>query len=96
MKKYEFMSNRELYREFDSSDKGLSSEEASKRILLYGMNLLPKDKKKGIFGVFFSQFKNAITIILVITCLFSFSIGEIVDGVSIIFIILLDVIMGTV
>lgn len=96
MKKYEFMSNRELYREFDSSDKGLSSEEASKRILLYGMNLLPKDKKKGIVGVFFSQFKNAITIILVITCLFSFSIGEIVDGVAIIFIILLDVIMGTV
>ncbi len=96
MKIYECMDKDELIKEFNSDYSGLSNKEANKRLEQYGKNLLPKGKKRSTINVFFSQFNNAITIIMVIVCIFSFSVNEVVDGVAIIFIILIDVILGTV
>ena len=45
---------------------------------------------------FFSQFKNAITLIMVVTAFFSLLVNEVIDAIAIVFIILIDVIMGTV
>ena len=93
---YELMNNDDLINKFVSNHNGLDDNEAIKRINKYGKNSLPKAKKKSIVSLFFSQFKNAITLIMVITALFSFMVDEVVDAVAIIFIILIDVIMGTI
>ena len=95
-KKYELMNNQELFNEFSSSYDGLSNSEVNKRLNKYGKNTLPKKEKTSIISLFFSQFKNAITLIMVATCIFSFLVNEVIDAVAIIFIILIDVIMGTV
>ena len=47
-------------------------------------------------SLFLSQFKNAITLIMVVTAIFSLLVNEVIDAVAIVFIILIDVIMGTV
>jgi len=93
--KFELMNNDELLEELKSTYDGLNIKEVNKRIEQYGKNELPKAKKRSLMSLFFSQFKNAITLIMVATSLFSFLVNEVVDGVAIIFIILIDVIMGT-
>lgn len=93
---FELKTKEEVIEELSSNINGLTNNEVNKRLLIYGKNVLPKEKKDSIYKIFISQFANAITIILVLTCIFSFLVNEIVDGIAIIFIILLDVIMGTV
>ena len=95
-KKYELIDNDQLFDEFKSNYNGLNSNEVKKRIEQYGKNELPKLKRRSIVSLFFSQFKNAITIIMVITAIFSLMIGEVIDAIAIAFIILVDVLMGTV
>lgn len=81
---------------FETGEEGLSSKEAQERLLKYGKNELPSAKKDSLLKLFFSQFENPIEIILVVTVILSFIAGEVIDAVALIFIILVDVIMGTV
>ena len=93
---YELMNSDEVISELVSDKNGLTDNEVKKRLVMYGKNILPKEKKDSIYKIFFSQFANAITLILVLTCIFSFMINEIVDGIAIVLIIMIDVIMGTI
>lgn len=93
---YELMNSDEVISELVSDKNGLTDNEVKKRLVMYGKNILPKEKKDSIYKIFFSQFANAITLILVFTCIFSFMINEIVDGIAIVLIIMIDVIMGTI
>jgi len=45
MKKYYLMDASEVIKNFDSDFNGLSSEEARERLLKYGTNKLPKQKR---------------------------------------------------
>ena len=93
---YELMNSDEVISELVSDKNGLTDNEVKKRLVMYGKNILPKEKKDSIYKIFFSQFANAITLILVLTCIFSFMVNEIVDGIAIGLIIMIDVIMGTI
>ena len=93
---YELMNSDEVISELVSDKNGLTDNEVKKRLVMYGKNILPKEKKDSIYKIFFSQFANAITLILVLTCIFSFMVNEIVDGIAIVLIIMIDVIMGTI
>ena len=93
---YELMNSDEVISELVSDKNGLTDNEVKKRLIMYGKNILPKEKKDSIYKIFFSQFANAITLILVLTCIFSFMVNEIVDGIAIVLIIMIDVIMGTI
>ena len=55
--------------ELDTSLKGLSSGEAKKRVEMYGLNILPKKKKKNIFRILLEEVYNPIEIILLVTLL---------------------------
>lgn len=78
-----------------NKETGLSKEEAKKRLLTNGKNTLPKKKSESIFAIFFRQCLDPIVLLLMVTVVFSFVIGEVVDAVAIIFIILVDLLMGT-
>ncbi len=95
-KDFQMMNEEELFTYFVTDSNGLTDQEASKRLLSNGLNELPKKKKDGIVKIFFMQFFNAITIIMIVTALLSFFIKEYTDAVAITFIIMIDAIMGTV
>ena len=86
---------KDLYKELKTDEKGLTPLEVSSRLNKYGKNELPKGKKDGILKLFFSQFENPIELILVVTVVLSFIAGEVIDACALIFIIAVDVIMGT-
>ena len=75
---------------------GLKQEEVNERLNKYGLNELPKAKKDNIFKIFFSEFNDPIIWLLIVSIIFSFIVGEVVDACAIIFIILIDAIVGTV
>ncbi len=80
--------------ELDTSLKGLSSGEAKKRVEMYGLNILPKKKKKNIFRILLEEVYNPIEIILLVTLLLSFVAKEYIDCLALLIIFLIDIIMG--
>ena len=96
MKSYQTMSSDDILSSLETSVEGLSNEEVKLRIEKYGLNELPKKKKDGIIKIFFSQFANSITIIMIVAAVLSFFIKEYTDAIAIVFIIMADAIMGTV
>lgn len=93
---YEFMTSDEVIKELNSSEVGLRQEEVNKRINKYGKNILPKKKSRSLWRIFFGQFANAISLVMIATCIFSFCVNEMVDFIAIVFILMVDAIMGTV
>ena len=73
---------------------GLTSLEAKERIIKYGKNELPKKKKDGFFKLLLKGLLDPIVIVLIITIAFSFVINEKVDAFTILFIMLVDLIIG--
>ncbi|MBR2708081.1 MAG: cation-transporting P-type ATPase [Bacilli bacterium] len=94
--KYYSKSKEEVIKYLKSSINGLTEIEAKNRLKMYGPNELPKQKKDSILKIFLSEFKDPMKIILIITVIMSFIIGEILDAFTLIIIILVDVIIETV
>lgn len=79
----------------NTSEDGLTSKEASKRLMKNGRNELPKKKTDSVFKIFFSQMLDPIVILLIITIIFSLIINEVIDAIAIAFIVIVDLIIGT-
>lgn len=73
---------------------GLSVKQASKRLEKFGLNQLEETEQKSAFFIFLSQFKDFMVIILLIATLISGLLGEYVDAVAIILIVLLNGVLG--
>lgn len=84
-----------VLKEFETSEDGLTSEKARELLQKNGRNELPKPKQDSVIKLFFDQFKNPIELILVVTVILSFVAGETIDAIALIFIIMVDVLMGT-
>ncbi len=85
----------EVENELKTSRNGLSSSEAVARKRKYGPNTLPKKKKDSIIKLFFGEFADPIILLLLVAIAVSFFVGEIIDAVAIICIVLVDAIIGT-
>ena len=85
----------DIYSELNVNQNGLSNTQVSKRILEFGKNTLPKAKKDSILKIFISELTDPIVLLLLVAVIASFIAGEVVDAVAIIFIVLVDAIMGT-
>ena len=85
----------EVIKKTESSDKGLTIKEVTKKTAKYGKNVFPSKKRDSIAKLFMKELLSPIELILVFTVIVSFIVGETVDALVILFIILLDVIMGT-
>jgi len=82
---------------FDSlrSDRqGLSSTDAKNRLSAYGPNELPDKKRISPAGIFLSQFKNYLVLILIAAAVISAFIGETTNAYVIIVIILFISVVG--
>lgn len=86
---------KEIIKELNTTEQGLTDEEVEKRKLIYGKNSLPKHKKDSALKIFFNEFKDPIVILLLVAIIASILVGETKDALAIGFIVLVDVIMGT-
>ena len=96
--KKEFWYNKEInkvYEELKTSENGLEKKEINERIQKYGKNTLPKNKKDSVIKIFFSELMDPIVLLLLVAIIASLMVGEVIDAVAIVFIVLVDVIMGT-
>ncbi|MCO5382293.1 MAG: HAD-IC family P-type ATPase [Methanosarcina barkeri] len=78
----------------NTSEAGLSSEEAENRLEKYGKNELKEEEKTSVVKLFLSQFKSFLIVILVIAALVSAALGELIDAFVIMFTVLLAGILG--
>ncbi len=93
---YNKLKNEEILSNLNTRIEGLNTKEINKLQKENGKNVLPKEKKPSTLMIFLSEFMDSIVILMVVAATFSFVIGETLDGFAIIFIILVDAIMGTV
>ncbi len=75
-------------------DRGLSIEEAQKRLERYGKNALPEGKKKTLWNRLAEQLLDPMIILLMVASVISIFVGELVDAIAIIVIVVLNAIIG--
>ncbi len=80
--------------ELNSTQEGLSSEDAKKRIEQYGFNELKESGKISPIMIFIRQFKSIVVWILVAATIISIFLGEYVDSVVILIVLLLIGVLG--
>jgi len=94
--KYYTMNIDEILKELDTSIEGLNSNEIDMRKEKYGLNILPKAKKNTLLKVFLNQFLSPIVLILLVAALVSLIIGEFIDTIFVVLVVLMDAILGTI
>lgn len=85
---------KKLFSLLDSQPQGLSSQQASSRLPQFGLNQLEHKKSFTIVGLIADQFKNILTLILVIAAGFSLVIGKIIDAAAIALILIVNGVLG--
>jgi len=85
----------QVLRTLETDLNGLSEEEAARRLEVYGPNELREEKRKSKLEIFINQFKNILILILLIATGLSILIGELLDAVLIVSIVLASAILGT-
>lgn len=84
----------EIKKSLNIDDTGLTQNEVLNRQNKYGKNILPKKKKDSILKIFFSEFKDPMVLLLLVAIIISFVSKEVEDALAILFIVLVDAIMG--
>ena len=93
--RYYSMTIDEVFKRFQVDESGLSTREATKRINKYGKNELPKKERDSIFKILFMEILDPIVLLLIVAIIASLVVGEVVDALAIVFIVLVDLIIGT-
>ena len=86
----------DVYNFTGSSINGLTSSQVKEKQEKYGKNILPKGPKDTFLKIFLSQFYSAIVLVMIMAAVISFGANELVDGIAIVLIILVDAILGAV
>lgn len=82
--------------ELGADKKGLTKDEADKRLLSDGKNKLDPGKKNTILGIFLAQFANVMIWVLLVAAVVSSLLDEPLDAIIIGIVILINAILGTV
>jgi len=84
----------EIFNELETSEKGLTNNEAKERLKKYGLNEITKKKGTNPFFIFLKQFNSPLVYILFIAMIISFIFKHLVDAYVILIIILINSIIG--
>ncbi len=85
---------KDIFREFETSEQGLSSKEAKKRFEKHGPNAFKKEKKTSVFEIILHQFADPLIYILIIAAVFTFFIKEYIDMWVILAVIIVNAVVG--
>lgn len=86
----------ELYKELNSSERGLDKQEAKLRLERYGANVLPIKKVPSVIHLFFHQFLNPLIYILLVAAVVTIILGDFTDAIFIGIVLLVNAIIGSV
>lgn len=86
----------DVFEEVGSGEQGISELEATVRMKEYGLNVLPESKPDGLLKIFFRQFRSSLIYILLLAGVVVFAMGEIVDSVVILVVLVFNATVGTI
>ncbi len=86
----------EVLRDLDVHENGLTTEEASLRLQRYGPNQLQETPRPGFWITLWDQLNNFVVILLIISSIISALLGEWIDALAILSIVVLNTILGIV
>ncbi len=95
-KPWHTLSDRECLQKLDSPATGISNAEAAKRQSTHGPNKLAEGRKKSIIAIFLSQFSDLMIWVLMAAAVLSAIMKEPVDAAIILFVVIINAILGTV
>ncbi|GAA4456860.1 magnesium-translocating P-type ATPase [Rurimicrobium arvi] len=84
----------EVIKTLESSENGLSDDEAENRLKQYGLNTFQKRSRSLTFVLLLQQFKSPISIMLIAAALLSMVLGDFSDAIIILFIIIISGMLG--
>jgi P-type Ca2+ transporter type 2C len=84
----------ETYQRLNSSEKGLTEQEAKARLDEHGLNELIVQKPTSILQLIIHQFSDFMIIVLILAAIISGIIGDITDTLIILLIVLLNALLG--
>ena len=85
-----------VLQDLQTTDQGLSSSEAQKRLVEYGPNVLSEGQKEKLWQVFLRQFKDFLVIILLLAALISAFSGQWESTAVIVAVLVLNAVLSTV
>ena len=85
---------KEVFESLKTGEKGLSGEEADKRLSEYGENKLTTTLKTPKWLMFLLQFRDVLVIILIVAGTTSYAIGNFRDGTIMFIIVLINAVVG--
>jgi len=87
----------EVAAKFDTQlQRGLTAEEATHRLARYGPNQLQEIPRPGLWRMLLDQFNNFLVLILIAASLVSFLLGDYVEAIAILAIVILNAVLGVV
>jgi len=84
----------EVLKILETKPQGLDEDEVERRLALYGPNELRREKGRSRLSIFLNQFKNVLILILLIATGLSIIIGEVLDAVLIVTIVMVSAVLG--
>ena len=88
------LTKEDAFKNLSATEKGLSGDEAGKRIKQFGANTFKSSLHSSAFILFLLQFKSPITILLIGAAVLSMGLGDFSDAAIILFIIFFSSLLG--
>ena len=86
----------EVLRDLQVHENGLTAREASQRLQRYGTNQLQEARRPGFWTTLWDQLNNFVVILLIVSSIISALLGEWIDALAIISIVILNTVLGIV
>jgi Ca2+-transporting ATPase len=93
-KKWHEMKTNDVMKDLGTENSGLSESEASSRLIKFGENEIIRKRKIGKLKIFVNQFTSPLVIILIIATVLSALIGEMLDAIVILVILIFNACFG--
>jgi Ca2+-transporting ATPase len=88
------LSKHEVFQQLDADEKGLSSEQAARRLAEYGPNVLEHVSKDGPLTILWRQINNPLIWVLLGSSALAVALGKVTDGLVVLTVVVLNSIIG--
>ena len=96
MKEWYQIPTEDVLKSMETTENGLTEEEARERIREYGENVLQEGKRKNVFQIFVGQFADLLVAILIVAAVISALSGNLESTLVILVVLVLNAVLGTV
>lgn len=90
------LSSNEIVEKLGASEQGLSSAEAEQRLKEFGRNQLKEMPRPSFLSLLVAQLKDFVVMLLIAAAIISMALGETIDAVAILAIVVLNAVLGIV